>query len=67
MKDLRLKGEEVKYVYHFNEHTDNYNFRWMWDKFYPFKNKKFYLFKAVRTAREYVAKCNKQDKKQYLE
>lgn len=51
MKEKRLSGEKIEYLYHFNNHTKQYNHRWLWEKPYPLLNKSFFLFKTVKSSR----------------
>lgn len=61
-----------KTVYHTNEHTDGYNFRWLW---FPSEAKFFlsdlYVFKpgryASRAITKYLKRPNSQYKDMYLE
>src|SRR5690606_28154683 len=70
--DWKKTKELGKKIYHTNEHTDGYNFRWIW-----FSNESkihladLYIFKpgryASRAISKYVKKPNNQYKEQYLE
>jgi len=56
--------EEVKkipdkpLVYHLNEHSDGYVFKWYWDKFTSnLKNQSAYRFRAIRNVRREAAQA----------
>lgn len=70
--DWKQTKKVGKMVYHTNEHTDGYNFRWVW---FPQDSKIFmsdlYVFKpgryASRAITKYLKKSNAQYKEIYLE
>lgn len=52
--ELRAKGV---FVYHTNEHSDKYMFKWVWDtKKSNFRNKTAYKFVIIRKAKRKLAK-----------
>lgn len=60
-------AEEIKaipnkpIVYHLNEHTDNYYFRWYWDKITSnVKNQSAYRFEPIRDKKREAAKAWKE-------
>jgi len=67
------KTKEVgKRVYHTNEHTDGYNYRWRWSpKDAKFHLSNLYTFKpqryASRSINKYIKKPNSQFKDLYME
>ncbi len=59
----RLIGKKV---YHTNEHTDGYNYKWLWDKKYAtFTLSDTYIFKPCRYASRAIAKYLKRPNSQY--
>ena len=64
--DWKKTKEQGKYIYHTNEHTDGFNYRWLWAsteaKFYL---SDLYVFKAGRYASRAIAKYINKPKEDY--
>jgi|SRR5688572_12308479 hypothetical protein len=70
--DWKKTKEHKKKIYHTNEHTDGYNFRWLWFKDDArFLLHDLYVFKPARyvsrSINKYLRKPNTQFKELYLE
>ena len=45
-----------KHIFHENEHTNGWNYRFLWRRYgYNFKNKTLYIFRAVRSKKRQLA------------
>ena len=57
-----------KTIYHLNDHTDGFNYRWFWSKKKAIiKNKTIYSFQATRTNKRRLATLLKNNKVDYFE
>tara|TARA_R110000744_G_scaffold345108_2_gene450525 strand:+ start:4512 stop:4958 length:447 start_codon:yes stop_codon:yes gene_type:complete len=57
-----------KVIYHLNDHTDGFNYRWFWSKVNAvIKNKSVYSFQATRTNKRRLAGLLKNKKVDYFE
>jgi hypothetical protein len=69
---LKINWQETnkhkKVVYHLNDHTDGFNYRWFWSKKNAIvKNKTIYSFQATRTNKRRLASLLKGKKVDYYE
>jgi hypothetical protein len=70
-RTLRIDYQKTKElghtVYHLNNHTNNYMYRWWWNKMLAIvKNKGAYLFKPTREHKRTLAKLLKEGKAEYF-
>ena len=64
---LKINWQETnkhkKVVYHLNDHTDGFNYRWFWSKKNAIvKNKTIYSFQATRTNKKKISFFIKRQK-----
>jgi hypothetical protein len=61
-------NKHKKVIYHLNDHTDGFNYRWFWSKINAvIKNKSVYSFQATRTNKRRLAGLLKKKKVDYFE
>ena len=61
-------NKHKKVIYHLNDHTDGFNYRWFWSKINAvIKNKSVYSFQATRTNKRRLAGLLKNKKVDYFE
>ena len=61
-------NKHKKVIYHLNDHTNGYNFRWFWSKINAvIKNKSVYSFQATRTNKRRLAALLKSNEVDYFE
>ena len=66
--DWKETNKHKKVVYHLNDHTDGFNYRWLWSKKNAIvKNKSVYSFQATRTNKRRLAGLLKNKKVDYFE
>ena len=66
--DWKKTNEHKKVIYHLNDHTDGFNYRWLWSKKKAIvKNKSVYSFQATRTNKRRLATLLKNKKVDYFE
>jgi hypothetical protein len=55
-----VRERKVKLVYHYNDHSDGWIYRWMWDKDYTtFKNRSIYKYESTKHNRLAIAEVIK--------
>ena len=69
---LKINWQETnkhkKVIYHLNDHTDGFNYRWFWSKKKAIvKNKTIYSFQATRTNKRRLAGLLKTKQVDYFE
>ena len=61
-------NKNKKVIYHLNDHTDGFNYRWFWSKKKAIvKNKTIYSFQATRTNKRRLAGLLKNKQVDYFE
>ena len=66
--DWKATNENGKVIYHLNDHTDGFNYRWFWSKKTAIvKNKTIYSFQATRTNKRRLAGLLKTKQVDYFE
>jgi hypothetical protein len=66
--DWQETNKHKKVIYHLNDHTDGFNYRWFWSKIKAIvKNKTIYSFQATRTNKRRLAGLLKTKQVDYFE
>ena len=66
--DWKETNKNKKVIYHLNDHTDGFNYRWFWSKKNAIiKNKTVYSFQATRTNKRKLAGLLKTKQVDYFE
>ena len=66
--DWQETNKHKKVIYHLNDHTDGFNYRWFWSKKKAIvKNKTIYSFQATRTNKRRLAGLLKTKQVDYFE
>ena len=66
--DWKATRENKKVIYHLNDHTNGFNYRWYWEKKNAIiKNKSIYSFQATRTNKRRLAALLKNNEIDYFE
>ena len=66
--DWKATRENNKVIYHLNDHTNGYNYRWYWEKRNAIiKNKSIYSFQATRTNKRRLATLLQNNEIDYFE
>ena len=66
--DWQETNKQKKVIYHLNDHTDGFNYRWFWSKRKAIiKNKTIYSFQATRTNKRRLASLLKNKQVDYFE
>ncbi len=66
--DWKATRENKKVIYHLNDHTNGFNYRWYWLKREAVvKNKSVYSFQATRTNKRRLAALLKNNEVDYFE
>jgi len=66
--DWKETNMQKKVIYHLNDHTDGFNYRWFWSKKNAIiKNKTVYSFQATRTNKRKLAGLLKTKQVDYFE
>ena len=61
-------NKHKKVIYHLNDHTNGFNYRWFWSKINAIiKNKSVYSFQATRTNKRRLAALLKNNEVDYFE
>ena len=66
--DWKETNKQGKVIYHLNDHTNGFNYRWLWSKKKAIiKNKTIYSFQATRTNKRRLAALLKNKQVDYFE
>jgi len=66
--DWQATNQQKKVMYHLNDHTNGFNYRWFWSKINAvIKNKSVYSFQATRTNKRRLAALLKNNEVDFFE